>query len=70
MWDSIPGLQNHAPGPKAGDKLLSHAGIPSLNFLKVAKYVFSLMISLFVLLFLLKKVSPYISVLTGYNKHI
>ena len=27
MWDSIPGLQDHA-GPKAGAKPLSHPGIP------------------------------------------
>ena len=28
MWDSIPGLWDHDPGPKAGDKMLSHPGIP------------------------------------------
>ena len=28
-WDSIPGLQDHTPGLKAGAKLLSHPGIPT-----------------------------------------
>ena len=28
-WDSIPGLQDHALGVKAGVKPLSHTGIPS-----------------------------------------
>ena len=27
-WDSIPGLQESYPGPKAGAKPLSHPGIP------------------------------------------
>ena len=27
-WDSIPGLQDERPGPKAGAKLLSHPEIP------------------------------------------
>ena len=31
-WDSITGLQDHAPGQKAGAKPLSHPGIPSLIF--------------------------------------
>ena len=35
MWDSIPGLQDHAPGPKAGAKPLSHPGIPSAVYFKV-----------------------------------
>ena len=29
MWDLIPGLQDHALGPKARAKPLSHRGIPS-----------------------------------------
>ena len=28
MWDLIPGLQDHALGPKTDAKLLSHPGIP------------------------------------------
>ena len=28
MWDSILGLQDHAFGPKAGTKPLSHPGVP------------------------------------------
>ena len=32
MWDSIPGLQDRAPGPKAGAKPLRHPGIPSKTF--------------------------------------
>ena len=33
MWDSILGLQDHALGPKAGAKPLSHPGIPETVFL-------------------------------------
>ena len=33
-WDSIPGLQDQRPGPKAGAKPLRHPGIPSPRFLK------------------------------------
>ena len=32
-WDSILGLQDQAPGLKAGAKPLSHPGIPLSNFL-------------------------------------
>ena len=32
-WDLIPGLQDRAPGPKAGAKPLSHPGIPVSPFL-------------------------------------
>ena len=28
MWDSIPGLQDHAPWAEGGAKPLSHPGIP------------------------------------------
>ena len=31
-WDSIPGLQDRAPGPKAGAKPLRHPGIPEGAF--------------------------------------
>ena len=31
-WDSIPGLQDRALGPKAGAKPLSHPGIPLFFF--------------------------------------
>ena len=40
MWDSIPGLQDHALRPKAGAKPLSHPGIPDqLIFNKAAKII-------------------------------
>ena len=32
MWDSIPGLQDRNPEPKAGAKLLCHPGMPLLSF--------------------------------------
>ena len=32
MWDLIPGLQDHAPGPKADPQPLSHPVAPVLFF--------------------------------------
>ena len=37
-WDLTPGLQDRAPGPKAGAKPLSHPGIPVVeNFKTIIK---------------------------------
>ena len=41
MWDSIPGLQDLALGPKAGTKLLSHWAPPASLLLPVFRGLYS-----------------------------
>ena len=38
MWDSIPGLQDHALGVKADTQPLSHPGVPMSNFYRGVGY--------------------------------
>ena len=46
MWDSISGLQNHAPGLKAGVQPLSHPGVPTFIFKKEKKKNHTVLLSL------------------------